>query len=503
MKINKILLLSLSLSSLLWLSCGVFTGSNFEGSEPVKYEHDLLDDEKAVYLDNKSITKDEITISTGNLGVDDIAYIAQASSTTYITVIVDGNTLADSQTFLNAFKFYTLQDNSVNSAYYPIRSSQALPSRILSVVAEGNKVTAVLIVDTSTVNSYYIAALVDAAALKDKSGYPMLNNDDNKVPGETSDNFLYYIRVEEDADGDSLSGTMSWSPVAPNYKESFYPPLVASLAKLYDNDHWTLSYSLDYVEVETPIASYTATGNVPAGYHSGYTDAFNHAICIEYLEPGASAWQKDTAFVFAYTDINTYKAKSSTFKPGTKWRFKQTPTQVKDELLSPVLYGHSAVRTTVEEIESFEIPSASQFNYFTESPDYIVNSKGATFTAGSITKAGIQTAQRSFFTVTSKGNGKYLIKLDDSYEFAAFADFIVTDTNKTKLNASVTQKDDDKNVIVLQLDNKFYSGTIGIWVGNGVTLTQNSYNASQTKFGAYKWTEDKDASGYVCIYGSL
>ena len=153
-----------------------------------------------------------------------------------------------------------------------------------------------------------------------------------------------------------------------------------------------------------------------------------------------------------------------------------------------------------------------------ESPDYIVNDRTTAFAAGDFASWDIQDAQKDFLTVTSKGNGKFIVTLDENYEFESWSDFIVTDCYAvynsntysyvaeqygTKLPATVTQNADNKNQIIIQLKNKYFAkeNTL-IWVGSGVSIRENLVNESQKKFGIYKDPNKKDASGYVNIWAN-
>ena len=508
MKTNKLFIFCTVLAFILAFSCSVFTGSDFKGSESTKFEHELSAEEKAYNAKYRTIKKNGIVISTADQDYYGEYIINRASTASVITITVTGYTCADPATFEQAFKFYSLTDNTDSAVYYPKRGAEALGAQLKSSRTQKGVVTGVFFVDTSTVVTDYIAVLVDATVLKDTNGNLMLDNDGNKVAGQETDNCVFYLGVTHDVDGNTINDEILWDKT--NANENFCPPLENNLLRLFNIANWSITTVEGAVVAESVVVSYEAKGSVPAGYYSNYKETLDKLAVLEYLAPGGDKWIKDSAFAFSYTDAYTYKATSTVFTAGTQWRLVFNPVEVVEETVAPVVYGHPVKKMLTTEVSygTASDNTAGTINYYSESPAYIVNKKTTAFAAGNIAKSEIRDAQRDFFTVTSKGNGKFIVTLDSDYEFASWADFIVTDYSSstyygTKIPATVTQKADDKNQIVIQLKNKYFSNekTV-IWVGPGVTITENSVNTAQKQFGCYKWTDDKDASGYVNIWSN-
>ena len=232
---------------------------------------------------------------------------------------------------------------------------------------------------------------------------------------------------------------------------------------------------------------------------------------LQTREEGKSEWN-DVALTFTYyPDDKVYKTQPVQFETGTKIRVIKTVPSMEEgvtETMPSNTYGHiphqSYTDSYTEVIEDTSGPFISCY-FPQENQNYIVSllKDGDSFRAGTYDYDSITGTQKSFFDVTDKGEGKYVIDLKQNLgkeiKFVSYDDFLVTDDMYNPIPFTLTKKDDDS--VVIQLKNRFYSESVFIWVGNGVVIDRNPKDGLySTKFGIFKDVQYGAASGYVNIY---
>lgn len=488
------LLTAMSTLLVLFAGCNnVFTGSNFTAQTADFSEAESFTTGTSS-LDPKTALSATFTLSTKTIDI--------ASYSSQVKLELKSYTQLDENSIAEAFKFYTLEDNSTFKKGAPIRTTQLSSSvkdvitSINSGVATTKNVTTTVrfTVDTSSVETSAIALLADATVLKDKKGSLILNADKNDTCGEATDSSVEYINVISKAD------MTSTTPLNKSYyyKESFCPTYpVDAITK-------TPSLSLENnaaIKVTTKEASYDdfSTGKAETRAATELASTLATIYSIQVIKPGNSTWT-DVSLSFAYDNkSNKYVATTSQMEVGTRYRLvTKTPARssaLKEDKSSIICYGHEAyssydtsARTTYGTTETVEV--------YSKSPSYIISTN--TFAEGEYNYTNITNVQKNLFTV-SGSNGLYFITYNNSILEGKLStiDFIVTDTNYTKLSSIATL--DENNTVTLQLENKYYTGDVYILVGTGTTITQNLVNSTQKTFGIYKDVNYGDASGYIKI----
>ena len=109
------------------------------------------------------------------------------------------------------------------------------------------------------------------------------------------------------------------------------------------------------------------------------------------------------------------------------------------------------------------------------------------------------------FTVTNSGTGKILIKPAANVVLEGTDGFIVVDSNNAIIETEKTVHTDSDGVvdyILLTIKDKFFNGTVNVYVNEKTTLKTNTYNEKQKQFGCYPDQSQSELSGYVLISSS-
>ncbi|MCR5125238.1 MAG: hypothetical protein K6B43_08600 [Treponema sp.] len=456
-------------------------------------------------------------------------------------------------TLESAVAFYSLKDNTDNAAYYPMHDKE-LAKKILW--ADESKNSSEMIETTigydlnlTDVTTNKIALIVDATKLKDKSGNAVLNLDEDDVAGEETDSFVYYI---------TATGTGVTTALSNTYSEKFnkgcsaYFPGVGT--SLYSSDG-KLTGKLRFT-ANAPASSEPAA--TTATYDSSWASTLNSVILFQTKAADSTEW-KDADFAFKYYDAddttNTYAeidahtcvADTPVLPAGTQYRvvIKTTPNLAAPSWYEKV-YGHKGY--VFSESKEYKVDAddytgttySGTSDIYTESPSYIVNAYSSSATAAvtwnpqRINSGYIETAQNDCLNVTVKaarGNSSWNSSISSyvypysaweweiepatGVELSAGDDFVVTDSNNSKLDAIVTSVKDSSGKITkvyVELKNKSYaeysttynSSTLSsvtqpiLWVGHGTKLKENVAYPKQLEFGTYASSEVPSyISGYV------
>lgn len=487
------LLTAISTLLVLFAGCNnVFTGSNFTAQTADFSEAESFTTGTSAQYPTTARSA-TFTLSTSQIAI--ASYFSQ------VELELESYTQLDENSIANAFKFYTLEDNPTFKYGAPIRKTELLSSvkdvttRINSGNTTSKNVTTTVrfTVDTSSVKTSAIALLANATVLKDKKGSLILNADNNDTCGEATDSYVKYIDVTYKADG---TETTRLNKV---YRESFCPtyPVAAIIqtprlslennAAIKVTTYGTMHYDFSTGEAE----SRTATDLAPT---------LATIYSIQVIKPGNSTWT-DVSLSFAYDNkSDTYVATTSQMEVGTRYRLV-TKTPARSSALiesnSEIVYGHKAYSSYKTNARTEYDDAPETVDVYSKSPSYIIST--TTFAEGKYYYNDITNVQKSLFNVYNSQNGLYSITYNDSTLGGKLSsvDFIVTDTNGTKLGSTATLS--GENRVTLQLENKYYTGNVNIWVGTGTTITQNSVNDTQKTFGIYKDVNYGDASGYIKI----
>lgn len=486
------LLTAMSTLLVLFSGCNnVFTGSNFTAQTADFSEAESFTTGTSNLAPTTALSA-TFTISTPK--------IDSASSSSQVALTLESYTQLDENSIAKAFKFYTLKDNSTFKYGAPIRETQLSSSvkDVTTSISSGNATsknvttTVRFTVDTSSVETSAIALLADATVLKDKKGSLILNADNNDTCGEATDSYVKYIDVTLKADRTVTK------PLHYIYKEDFCPTYpIAAITQ-------TPSLSLESnaaIKVTTDDALYYdfSTGNAESRAATDLASTLATIYSIQVIKPGNSTWT-DVSLNFAYDNKNeTYVATTSQMEVGTRYRLvTKTPARssaLKENKNSTICYGHEAYSSYDTSAKTI-YGTTETVELYSKSPSYIISP--TIFAEGEYYYDSITSAQKSLFNV-SGSNGLYSITYDNSILGGKLSsiDFIVTDRNYTKLSSIATLS--DENTVKLQLENKYYTDDVYIWVGTGTTITQNSVNSTQKTFGIYKDVNYGDASGYIKI----
>ncbi|MBO4405045.1 MAG: hypothetical protein J5780_06950, partial [Treponema sp.] len=438
--------------------------------------------------------------------------ITQAALDTEITLTVKSYTRLNRESVKEAVSFWIVSKSLYFEYGSPNRNMQLDCEMIdfTESVSSGNAstqnvtTTVEFKVNTMMVNLNTIAVFIDATKLKDVSGAFVVNGNLNERCGEETDSLVRYILVSEKY-GDSHTPTES---LLYSYGEDFAPKL--DYKKVFD----CYVYEDDgkYSLISGSASYYMYSGNSSSAMEKmNVAPVLGKMYRLQTREEGKSEWN-DVALTFTYyPDDKVYKTQPVQFETGTKIRVIKTVPSMEEgvtEAMPSNTYGHiphqSYTDSYTEVIEDTSGPFVSCY-FPQENQNYIVSllKDGDSFRAGTYDYDSITGTQKSFFDVTDKGEGKYVIDLKQNLgkeiKFVSYDDFLVTDDMYNPIPFTLTKKDDDS--VVMQLKNRFYSESVFIWVGNGVVIDRNPKDGLySTKFGIFKDVQYGAASGYVNIY---
>lgn len=459
--------------------------------------------------------------------------IAKAAEDTEITVTFSSCEYElDKDSVEKAVTFYKLKNNSKNNYFAPEYDGDLTKTLIHVTEPQSytGSVSFLYRIDTSSVQTDTIALVVDATKLKYKNGSYVLNNDRNLKAGEVTDTVVRYIDVLLKADGSTPSkiGDSMGNFAKESYTWSFsdWYGYIYEEGNLVDSEGKPTGRIRFYVPAPINTASFDAIEHT---YDGTLAETLSKMFKLQIQEPGTSKWKDGAKLEFTYHSAdstepstnpyyeNTYTTDTPVFEPGTKWRIIQdtsvaygtAPAWVAD------YYGHpefkdnrKALVDVVPGVDSQGNPKANFVPYGDKDTPYIFAWPTTwTFTsaAASCTASAAQTAQSGMFTVTNSGTGKILIKPAANVVLEGTDGFIVVDSNNAIIETEKTVHTDSDGVvdyILLTIKDKFFNGTVKVYVNEKTTLKENSFNEKQKQFGCYPDQSQGELSGYVLISSS-
>lgn len=465
------------------------------------------------------------SVKTGSVSVG-TSSITQASADTEITVKIVSYAKLDYESVGKALNFYTLEDNSVNKYYYPVRKTQ-LPKTLIHTDEPSSyygTTTLLYKVDTSSVTTKKIAVLVDATLLKDKSGNAVLNLDNDDKAGEETDSYIRYLTVSNKSDGttatDSLNAYYRFD------EEDFRPSyLSASISNtsLIDSDGYATG-KLRFA-VDAPVKSFTQDTSktyfsATYNYDDGLSGTFAEIYTLQTKALGGDWVTKTLSFSYHAEDDatngyseHTYTADTDALPYGTEWRLVQKNiTGGSVPSWYGEVYGHagyffysgSKEYTEIAKETTYPYPEIAGTSYvYTQSPSYIyvygTTETTGDFTATKYTETSAKSTQQDLLSVSSSSSSW---TVTPNATLSAAEDFIVTDANNTKVDSTVKVTKDESGTITkikVTLKNENLAGAFTLWVGSGTKLTSNPAYPTQLLFGVPEDSSKGDVSGYVAL----
>ncbi len=480
----------------------------------------------------QEITDNLGTADTGWTGYVDVwtDNIQQAEKQSHINLNIYSPAKLDMTTVDSAITFYKLKNNTDDANYYPMHDGELTKVQVGVNVSEswrdyaqngGNNERGVSTqikydVDTESVTTNRIAVIVDATKLKDVFGNFVLNLDGNYKAGQESDNWIKYITVNRDKDGNP---TTSLSGVNEEFRSPFMPIDPSSVNDSLDNATGKVTFTIDAVYVNEAGDAYDET------LASKMKQAF--VLRTKGLEEAA---YKDVSLDWTY-EAGQYKATTAALPYGTKYSLVQVMTSFESPAWITKVYGHPAFTDFFPAGAKDEILSGTS-NVLTEQPDYIVDDptdpddSGASWTAGAYDEAGIKTFQKSLLTVSRNDGSRYISSYyDEDWNYHSgyylynyrwtitpksgvildkYEDFIVVGDNYNKIETVISyvkNSDDTIRTIYIELKNPVKDFTPKLFVGSSTTLKENTAYPKQLKFGLpFKDPSKGEAAGYTQLY---
>ena len=500
--------------AILLTGCGnVWTGGNLT---PTDYSFDGTEGIATAAkgtATNMHETANYATIKVGdsaaffsNRSTSPVASFGKAEENTELTVTIKSYSQLNEESVANAFKFYTLTDNTTDSSFAPKRSENALPSSLIDITstkssgtAASRNVTTVaeFKINTSSVETNRIAILADATILKDINGAAVLNANQNEVCGEATDSLVRYIEVVNKSD-DTPTTALGFA-----YGEDFCPKLVyataldVSVIDNHDGTYTVRSGSASYYDYSLTTPELKEKNDLASNLSSLWK--------IQTREDGASAWiMSDLSFTYDSTS-QKYESQDITLAPGAKYRLvKYVPASengLSESTQSILRYGHEAKQSYTRAYIDYLTTGSGTATYFTNEPSYIITT--GSFVQGGYSASAIETVQKNLLTVTEKDHGKFDVALgtlnSEQLEYDLYSDFILTDAKLNRIPCTTKLK--NKTTAIVEADNSFYTGRIYLWIGNGTSIKTNPVDGNnQTRFGIFKDSANGVASGYIKIY---
>ena len=436
------------------------------------------------------------TLKSGDISCS-VSLITSASKDTKISVRISSYAELDAASVENAVNFYTLENNSEDIYYYPVRK-EILPKVLWdttepSYYTYGGTTTFLYNVDTSSVTTREIALFVDATLLKDKSGNAVLNLDGDDKAGEETDNYIRYITVSNTYDGFSTSSL--YYSYAENFDKQYLSKSISS-SELSGSNIGKLRFT-----VPAPVKTYS-TG----AYDNSLTSVLADIYKLQILPANSTSW-KDVALTFSYqTDYANYQAETDVIPYGAKWRLvrKNITTGSTPDWYSKV-YGHAGYFFYSGSKEYTEIVYSGTSTVHTENPEniyYYGITGNSTFTPSYYSESDATDTQNYLLKVTGSTTAPVKWNIVPYVVLSSADDFIVTNANNKKVESTVktiTGGDDRILSIEVAVKDKNADGPFKLWVGSGTTLLKNPKYSKQINFGVPADVKKGDVSGYVLL----
>lgn len=378
-------------------------------------------------------------------------------------------------------------------------------------------------VDTSSVTKNYIAFIVDATKLKEKTGKLVLNTNDNEKCGEESDSLIAYIKVYTKAD-DSATDSLTTGHRKEDYAPTF--SLNATGTEETNTESKHTGVIIYYVTAPSTIG---ADGSDV--YGDGFAAELGKMYTFLYFPIGAKEWNK-AALVWTYDETNyRYEAKSPVIEYGTKYRLLIKDNNALEFPALSTYAGHTSRISWQKNTDEWESSTYTYF-WFTAEPGYVYNvpdnnesitdptdwsEQQIKILDGSNSFAGNQDIVIDYEIYNSN---KVIFKLDDNYttdtynlRFGTTDGFVITDIkgNIIKTKTPVVYDEDEKGVkaVMIEVDNAYVDLTktytsggntynyYTFWVGEKTTLKANAKYANQLKFGCPAVATQYGPAGYV------
>ena len=421
-----------------------------------------------------------------------------------------------------ALNVYTLTDATDDN--YAVGRSSALPKtlRKIDVVECVNGISAVYspigewcdnefcvvtqvyyYVNTSTVTKEAVAFYADATKLKEKTGQLILNGNGNEKCGEESDSFIDYVSVAKKADKttdtDSLKGI--GEDVCPTFNLN-----CSSTPSEFELADGKQTGVLIY-----RVAAPSKTNSSTTIYADTFAADLSKMYSIRTLAIGDKKWT-ETPLSFTYDSENhRYEAKTAALAYGTKYVLVTKENNSLEWTAAKDWYGHVPRLGYTKNRKNYS--SARTYNYFKDSPAYILNTPNnddstteATFGSNNYGQGAFDTTQRALLSVSKRTNA-FLITIDTSNKirFGSYDGFVVTDDKLTtiKTKKPVVYAEDETGVysVLVELENKNLDiSSFKVWVGEATTIKGNKAYPTQLKFGAPAVEDTSLLTGYVQIY---
>lgn len=434
-----------------------------------------------------------------------LAFISKAGADSEIVLVVKSYSRLDEKSISDAIKFTRLSDGSCRSGA-PVRGT-ALGHTVADVTSTADvsaagvrNVTTVIEfkVDTSSVEEKAIALFADASLLRDVHGQPVLNSNLNERCGEETDSLVRYIGIEKKSDGTTpfvLSFTVG---------EDFAPDIscstvfeMTSMSVDEEGKLTVMSGASDYADYSVDPIEFKS--------NSGLASRMNEMFSLQVRGKDSLEWNA-SSLTFTYDDSNhRYVSQAVTTEPGARYRLVRKVPSMNNGICDTnpaFFYGHDGYQSYTDSYTEFK-GGVITGTYYSAEPSYIVTT--GSFNAGSYSYEVVTEAQASLFSVTEKDAGKFVLDLvelaDEQLEFDVqhWSDFIVTDDEYNSIPCTVTLK--DKDSVFVELENRFYTGAVNVWAGEGTAIASNPVTGnSQRSFGIYKDSDYRDAAGYVKIH---
>ncbi len=480
------LVLSLSIFALGFVSCVQgFDGTTADFSQ-----------QKDAYTGNYGVTSaNGLRDYSVSLSASSGSVINAATNTLDVKVQFKCDFDLDEGSVENALTFFRLKSNSKNARYYPEHDgeiSKTLLHVLESTSYSSTNYTFEYRLDMSAVTTNKIALLVDATKLRYKNGLAVLACDGNLLAGETTDSLVKYLTV---SNSDS-----SLTSLVNSYSESY-------AAK------WDVGLSDCTVLPDGKVRFNVRAPSSPSDeYDSSLSERLSQIFKIEVLKPSSSAWERASlSFTFhdaESTDLsdpysaNTYTADSAVLEQGTKWRVLRdysvslgaAPAWFEEAYGHPAFYDN---RNLIDEVESGQIP------YGSADTDFIFEWGGDTeFTGASdCTYNNAVNAQGQMLSVsTESGTNVKKIVPASGVVLDKTDGFVLVDSNGNIVESSKAvyhKADGNVDYVALSPKNTSYTGSLKVYVNGSTTIRENSYHASQLKFGCYPDSSKGNLSGYV------
>ena len=350
MKLNKLV----KAAATLLVAATVLAACKFEGTK-ANFKDEVQDGYKVGYYSGEVIEKPGMIIDGTNS-------ISKAEEKTRFNVSVVSQGELNEKSIESAMNLYLLSDNTDDN-FAPVRDTTPLNKKILKIDTtyyttnntyeyncgsdgkwyddQNCVVTNIEFeADITSVTKNFIAFVVDATKLKEKTGNLILNENRNYKCGEESDSFIQPIYVAKKSDGTTSTEALKNTTRFENFHPTF-----SLTAPTFIEDEVDSEGKKTGVRVYRITASSLAKASDPSNpiYADSFEAELNKMYSFRTLPMGAKKWT-ETAFDFKWdSEHHYYEAKTAALEYGTKYCIgKKAKNELKWEAAKD-WYGHVPV----------------------------------------------------------------------------------------------------------------------------------------------------------------